>query len=40
MIETINVMPLMSSENLNINVNPLKEKSDKIEFTVDKMGFI
>jgi hypothetical protein len=28
----------MSSENLNINVNPLEEKSDKIEFTVDKMG--
>lgn len=28
----------MSSENLNIEVNPLKEKSDKIEFTVDKMG--
>ena len=28
----------MSSENLNINVDPLKEKSDKIEFTVDKMG--
>jgi len=28
----------MSSENLNTTVNPLKEKSDKIEFTVDKMG--
>jgi len=28
----------MSSENLNINVDPLKEKSDKVEFTVDKMG--
>jgi hypothetical protein len=28
----------MSSENLNIDVNPLEEKSDKIEFTVDKMG--
>ena len=28
----------MSSENLNINVSPLEEKSDKIEFTVDKMG--
>jgi len=28
----------MSSENLNINVDPLKEKSDKIQFTVDKMG--
>ena len=28
----------MSSENLNIEVNPLEEKSDKIEFTVDKMG--
>ena len=28
----------MSNENLNIEVNPLKEKSDKIEFTVDKMG--
>ena len=28
----------MSRENLNIEVNPLEEKSDKIEFTVDKMG--
>jgi hypothetical protein len=28
----------MSNENLNIEVNPLEEKSDKIEFTVDKMG--
>jgi hypothetical protein len=28
----------MVTENLNINVNPLEEKSDKIEFTVDKMG--
>ena len=28
----------MSSENLNTTVNPLEEKSDKIEFTVDKMG--
>ncbi len=28
----------MSSENLNIDVNPLEEKSDKIEFTVDKLG--
>ena len=28
----------MSRENLNVEVNPLEEKSDKIEFTVDKMG--
>ena len=28
----------MSSENLKTTVNPLEEKSDKIEFTVDKMG--
>ena len=28
----------MSRENLNIDVNPLEEKSDKIEFRVDKMG--
>ena len=28
----------MATENLNVNVNPLEEKSDKIEFTVDKMG--
>ena len=28
----------MSSENLNTTVHPLEEKSDKIEFTVDKMG--
>ena len=27
----------MSRENLNIEVNPLEEKSDKIEFT-EKMG--
>ena len=28
----------MSKESLNINVDPLKEGSDKIEFTVDKLG--
>lgn len=28
----------MSKESLNINADPLKEGSDKIEFTVDKLG--
>ena len=28
----------MSKESLNINVDPLKEGSDNIEFTVDKLG--
>ena len=28
----------MSRENVNSEVNPIEEKSDKIEFTVDKMG--
>ena len=28
----------MSSETLKINADPLKEGSDKIEFTVDKLG--
>tara|TARA_R110001606_G_scaffold349978_2_gene500006 strand:+ start:893 stop:1285 length:393 start_codon:yes stop_codon:yes gene_type:complete len=28
----------MATDELNTIINPLKEKSDKIEFTVDKMG--